>query len=301
MNVLPDGTVLCCYECRLSDSDWSAAAVGLRRVFPGGTVGERLTIADGTGRNAVGNPVLFVSGRRVVFLYCENYKRVFCRASEDGGISFGEPREITYAVEKGLAGVFWSVIATGPGHGTALDSGRLIAPVWFASDPLDFFSHHPSRIACLYSDDGGVTWDLSPPIDTGGIKDPSECCLGETGEGLMISIRNENESRRRFVSFSGDGGLTWSACRETDLRDPVCCAGMCRAGNGLLFSNCDSETERRDLTLKRLGPDGNVLETLSVSASGGYSDVIYDTVRGAAYILFEHNRGLRLAKTENMA
>jgi sialidase-1 len=50
----------------------------------------------------------------------------------------------------------WKVIATGPGHGIQIKSGRLVVPIWLAYGKEG--DHGPSAAATIFSDDHGKTW-----------------------------------------------------------------------------------------------------------------------------------------------
>ena len=293
---LADGVALIYYECRASDSDWAAIDIGMRRVAADGTVGKRVILADGRGRYTLNNPVMIADGDRIHFLFCENYRRVFYRRSDDCGDTWSEAQEITDQVGRALDGMFWNVIAVGPCHGVRLTSGRLIVPVWIAYNRDDPLAHHPSVISSLYSDDGGESWNLGEIVDTPELTDPSETCIAQLPDGrVLINIRNENADRRRRTMTSRDGGLRWTPPKiENDLPDPVCCAGICRCGENLLFTNCENEEHRTDLTAKLLSPEGEILDRLRVSDVGGYSDVCC-LPDGKAYVFYERDRELCLS------
>ncbi len=289
-----DGTLLAYYECRMG-SDWSAIDIGMRKSRDGGrTWSGRKILASGKGRNTVNNPVMIADGNVLYFLYCENYKRLFCSESTDCGETWSVPVELTDEIDS-KSGRFWSVCAVGPCHGIRLKSGRLAVPMWFAENRNDIFSHHPSFIRVLYSDDG-ENWELSETVGEGILTDPSECCIAECGGRVILNIRNENECRLRAVSESADCAHWSEPYFEANLIDPVCCAGMCSDGEKIYFSNCASKTERENLTVKCLdGKDKTVSEIL-VSEDGGYSDI--NTVNNKLYVVYEQddNKALNFAE-----
>ncbi|MBR5428478.1 MAG: exo-alpha-sialidase [Clostridia bacterium] len=292
---LEDGGALLYYECRAGDSDWAATDIGMRRVLPDGTVGDRVILADGAGHNTMNNPVMIADGDTVHLLYCENYRRVFYRRSVDAGSSWTAAKELTDQIEAGMKGVFFNAFAVGPGHGVRLSGGRLIVPVWFAYNRISPRAHHPSKISALYSDDGGENWALGEIVDTDQLTDPSETAVAELPDGrVIVNIRNENPDKFRRTMTSRDGGLHWENLKiEKSLPDPVCCAGLCRAGDDLLFTNCEHPTERRNLTAKLLSPDGIIKEKMLLSDPAGYSDVCAFP-DGRAYVFFERGRELFL-------
>jgi sialidase-1 len=84
-------------------------------------------------------------GRREVHLiYCINYARAYYRFSRDSGLTFSPPVGITAAFETLRPQYDWEVIATGPGHGIRLRSGRLLVPIWLSTGGR---SHRPSVTA----------------------------------------------------------------------------------------------------------------------------------------------------------
>jgi sialidase-1 len=72
-----------------------------------------------------------------------------------------------------------------------------------------------------------------------------------------MNVRNKHKNRRRGVSWSEDGGLTWSPPElAAALVGPVCQASLLRAGESaaLLFSN-PASTSRERMTV-RVSHDG---------------------------------------------
>ena len=285
---LANGTLLLYYECR-AGGDWSAIDIGCQKSRDGGrSWSETEILVSGKGRNAMNNPVMIADGETVHFLYCENYKRLFCRRSDTGGETWSAPRELTGAIEAETEDLPWTVLAVGPGHGIRTRAGRLLAPMWFALNPADLFAHHPSLVRCLFSDDGGGSWRLGESIGADMAEDYSECCVAELPDGsLILNIRNEAPRKQRKTARSADGGQSWSApVFAPELPDPTCCAGLCRCGNALLFSNCANALNRRDLTVKRI-ENGRIAEALTISKEGGYSDICFSETFNRAFVAFE--------------
>lgn len=286
---LDSGELLVYYECR-AGGDWSAIDIGCQRSADGGkTWSETRVLASGKGRNAMNNPVMIADGPTVHFLYCENYKRLFYRRSADAGLTWSEPEELTDQIDAAVGNLPWTVLAAGPGHGVRLSSGRLLVPVWFGVNANDMFSHHPSFSSVLLSDNGGEHWFLGGKLGEDMAEDFSECCAAELPDGrVLVNIRNEAPEKLRRTALSADGGETWTApVFDERLPDPTCCAGLCRAGNALLFTNCASKTARENLTVKKI-ENGEITEQLLISETGGYSDICYDPARQRAFVAFEN-------------
>ena len=92
-----------------------------------------------------------------------------------------------------------------------------------------------------FSDDGGKSWKISMPIQTGG----NECQVIERADGsLLVNTRMQGEFQGfRGIATSTDGGATWSAlCKDTTPVSEVSgqfaplLIGRC-SGRRLLFSN----------------------------------------------------------------
>ena len=277
-------------ELRRGDSDWAVIDIGMKKSRDGGkSWSERKILASGGNENTVNNPVMIADEGCIHFLYCINYKRVYYCKSTDDGNSWSEPEEITSGVKKQEKDLFISCIATGPTHGIRLISGRLLVPVWVATNKEDAKSHHPSVIYIIYSDDKGKTWHTGDVYD--GLSDASEFSLAQSSCGRIIAnIRHENKERFRAV------GEVTAENRITDVRlceelsDPVCCAGMCSAGEEIFFSNCNDSRERKNLTLRRISENGRIIESILVSQEGGYSDIAVSRDKKYAYVLYESEK-----------
>ena len=190
-------------------------------------------------------------------------RRVFVTHSEDNGLTWSKPREITAAVKRPE----WRWCATGPGVGIQLErgpwKGRLLIPCdqSVAASDSDQFGYNSHVIL---SDDHGQNWRL------GGVIRPAvnECQAVELQDGtLMINMRNYDRSQTaRAVATSADGGATWSAVRHDPvLVEPICQASFLRYTmrppddrNRLLFSNpAHAEAgRRRDMTVRMSYDEG---------------------------------------------
>ena len=293
--VLPDGTILTYWECRMGRNDWSVSEIGMMKSTDGGKswTPERY-IASGDGKNTVNNPVMavFPSGK-IVFVWLENYKRIFCKISTDAGETWSEKREIGEGFEEFRPLYPWTVAATGPGHGMVTSTGRILVPVWLASNPANVFAHHPSVCATVYSDDEGLTWHAGEILPTASLEtvDPNESCLAETSRGIHMNTRHVSPTRRRLLSLSPTGIGDWSDLHyDENLPDPICMGGMCSAGDVLYVSNCSSEEGRINVTLSRSADFGESWEKLQLNESGGYSDVCVNPVTGNAFVVYESEK-----------
>lgn len=302
------GTLLTCYEAR-HGGDWAVIDLYVRRSTDGGHTWEaRQMVLSGQKKNTTNNPVMIVDGERVHLLCLENYKRLFHRVSEDDGLTWSEPEEITDALEARRAEYPWTCAAVGPGHGLRLPGGRLIAAVWLASNPGNITAHGPSKISTLYSDDHGKTWTLGEIFEPEGSVSPNETCVAALSDGrVILNIRSRKPDgapytapHYRYIAISADGAGNWNETwLEKQLPDPACCGGMCNFPGGLLFTNCDSYISRSNHTLRKSTDDGRTWsEALLYDPLAGYSDCIYNPATGTAFVAYEHERESELRVSE---
>jgi len=307
--VTSKGTVLAYCEARRdSKSDWGEIEVHLRRSLDGGKTWEPAKqIAHFGGRiegnprkakggereQTVNNPVAIVDRETgaIEFLYCVNYARCFSMRSIDDGVTWSEPVEITASFEPFRAKYDWKVIATGPGHGIQLKSGRLVVPIWLAYGKTG--DHAPSAAATIYSDDHGKTWkagELALPNE-GEFTNPNETMLTTLSDGsVMLVTRSVSKPNRKLITISADGAMGWSKpVFHEQLWEPVCMASVIAHPSGvLIFSNPHTlafdkdgrETpagrgKRQNLSIKLSRDDGKtwpVNKTLE-AGPGAYSDL----------------------------
>ncbi len=191
------------------------------------------------------NPVLIADKDGTVhMLFCLEYERVFYQRSDDDGLTFSKPTEITAAFETFKKDYDWKVLATGPNHSIQLKTGRLVVPVWLSTG-TGGNAHRPSVTATIYSDDQGKTWkagDIAVPCTEEWIN-PNETVAIELNDGsVMLNVRSESKAHRRLITTSKDGATGWSTPKFDDaLLEPICMGGIVRYNHGgkslILFSN----------------------------------------------------------------
>lgn len=262
----------------------------LRRSTDNGKTWGDIQLVYDQGENTVGNPVPIVDERtgRVLLLFCHNLgqddpikiqaekskegRRVFVMHSDDHGVTWSAPREITDAVKK----PDWTWYATGPGSGLQLrygpHAGRLIAGCdHMEKGTRKYYSH------AVYSDDDGDTWQLGGNVPEEKV---NECEIAELPSGdLVINMRNFNyNSRHRQTAVSHDGGETWTGQRtDPALPEPICQGSLQYwDGRGLLFSNPSHRYTRANLVLKLSADGGRSWQDSTVVYPGpaAYSDLI---------------------------
>jgi sialidase-1 len=259
------------------------------------------------------------AGRSVHLLYCSGYDRCFHRRSDDDGATFAAPVEITAAFAALKPQYAWNVIATGPGHGTRLRSGRLVVPCWLSTGGK---KHRPSVVTSLVSDDDGATWTCGEILPTTA-PNPSETVAVELTNGeVLFNLRSESPGQRRLVTRSRDGAAGWSPLvPDQALLEPVCMAGLIRLDEGagagrIAFANPDCLTwkdgkpgvsrERRNLTIRLSDDDAKTWTHARVIEPGaaGYCDLAA-TPGGVIWCFYEcgalkgniyHTSELRVAR-----
>src|SRR5262245_54160161 len=242
-----------CEARRTGKSDWDTIDIVLRRSLDDGLTwdGPR-KIADVEGpkdKNPVAlerkqadpgdvtynNPVAVADHRTgaVHFLFCLEYARCFYMRSDDDGVTFTKPVEITSTFEGFRARYNWRVIATGPAHGIQLKNGRLVVPVWLSLG-TEGNGHGPSVTSVIYSDDHGRTWRAGEIIglDTPDLINPNETVVVQLADGrVLLNLRSVSPANRRALSYSKDGATGWSkAVFDQQLLEPICMASIVRLG-----------------------------------------------------------------------
>lgn len=310
MVVTAKGTVLVYCEARHdAKSDWGEIEVHLRRSTDGGKTFDKAHQVAHLGERSEGNPHKKNGGEHeqtvnnpvaiadrdgtVHLLYQLNYARSFYMRSDDDGVSWSQPVEITAAFEGFRPRCDWKVQATGPGHGIQLRNGRLVSPIWLAYGKTG--DHAPSMAGTIYSDDHGKTWkagEIAVPNE-GDYHNPNESAVAELSDGkVMLIARNPSKPNRKLITVSTDGATGWSAPRfEEALWEPVCMSGLLalpKPAGTLLFScphnlKLDAEGKeipgsnapRRNLSLQVSRDDGHTWSASKTLVAGAsmYSDL----------------------------
>lgn len=263
----PNHVLAFCEGRREGRGDSGQIDLVLRRSSDGGATWSDLSVVASEDGYTTGNPapVWVPETGEVLLLLTRNpasahEKRIltgddppryiWITRSADEGATWSDPVDISATTRR----ADWRWYATGPCHAIRLQSGRLLVPANHSKSPdhADWFSH------VIYSDDHGATWAI------GGVHQgyTNESAVAELPDGRVYqNMRSYTGQKRRRVSWSGDGGLTWTPDRTDEaLIEPVCQASVLylpeTAGfpGGLAFSNPASEA-REKMTV-RLSLDG---------------------------------------------
>lgn len=293
------GTLLAFCEGRKDNgSDAGDIDMVLRRSTDQGKTWGPLSVVYEEGDTAkitIGNPapVVDIDTGTVWLPFCRDNDRVFVTHSDDDGLSWSEPIEITATVKRPE----WDWYATGPVNGIQLsigpNAGRLVVPCDHrrGGDKTPWRAGGHSHV--IYSDDHGASWQL------GGVTSESmnECAVAQLADGsLLLNMRSYRGKNLRAVSRSDDGGLSWSEPTDDPaLVEPVCQGSLIRLGDDndntgpLLFSNPASK-KREQMTV-RLSNDGGHSWPVSrtvYAGSAAYSSLV-ELHDGSVGLLYERD------------
>lgn len=288
-----NGTLLAYYECRKTNSDWADIDIKIIRSTDEGNTWQTVALFPGNG-NTLNNPVMFVKGDELHFLFLKNYKELFYCFSHDDGKTFSSPEIKTVDCD-----FFFNARAVGPGHGI-VHRGKMIVPIWIAQNKEKPFAHSPTILSTLYSTDG-EKWQLGEILDSREVFEPNESALAVTAQNkVLISIRNETDCRMRAFALSDNGIDNWSIPHfNPDFPDPICMGSMCYDSKFIYHINCASTSARENLTLKRSSNNFETFESFFIDTPAGYSDIAVRN--GKIYIIYERdciNGGLYFKKLE---
>lgn len=293
---------------RNSSSDSGDIEIVSRRSTDGGCTWSPLKRIADNGNDSVGNPapVADPATGRIVLLTTRqsgkvsqadiqagtvsaaNGRRVYAQTSSDNGVTWTTPREITSTTKR----TSWRWYATGPGHGIALTSGRLVVLANHTGAGMLRGSH------LLLSDDHGQTWRIGAVDDhTDGVINPDETTAAQLPDGrLYLNARDEGgtDPTTRAFTYSLTNGSTFSAAfrpmpaliapvvKGTLLQDT---GTSCKP---LLFSAPQDPARRQNLTVRRSADGGRTWRTQVIIAPGpaAYSDLA-KLDRTTAGVLYE--------------
>jgi BNR repeat-like domain/Concanavalin A-like lectin/glucanases superfamily len=304
-----DGTLLMFAEGRVNNcSDTGDIDLVLTRSTDGGQTWSPLDVViEGNGETR-GNPtpVVHRESGRISLLSMRNPgtswtpRTPYLQHSEDNGVTWSDPVDISAQVSR-PEWAYW--YATGPVHGIQLQRGahpgRLVAPVYF-SPP----SETERGNGLIYSDDGGLTWELGA-IDTQDSELAGESTAVELTDGrLYVSTRSgpltfEHVGHRGYA-ISSDGGQTFDApvAEETQLPGPINQAALLRLSardegddaNRIVYSSPAHPAAREAMTIRSSHDEARTWETWEEGkvihwGPSAYSDLVEidDGVVGLAY------------------
>lgn len=268
------GTVLAFAEGRNDGGDSGDIDLVLKRSKDNGETWSEEIVVWNDELNTCGNPCPVVDeeiGRiwlwmtwnygkdgesEIIHKKSEFPRKPFLCYSDDDGISWSKPVDMSATCKNPS----WGWYATGPGFGIQQKSGkykgRLIIPANHSyDDPNGSIRKGPYSYGAhvIISDDHGKTWRISQSITPG----CNESQVTELSDGtLLMNMRSYNDKYSRAVSFSADGGDTWSQVEhDFQLTESRCQAsilnyGMYKGKSYHLFSNPAVSVGRSHMTIK---------------------------------------------------
>ncbi len=162
-------------------------------------------------KNKIDVPMNIFYSASVLKLYRTSY--FYLSHSDDKGMTWSDPMLIGSEYRK----VGETVYNKAPGVGLVIQKGEYAGRILF---PL--YRGIPARtgVACLYSDDGGKTWQMSETVALGAFPNATEAQLVELPDG-SLRIYSRGQGDYILYADSTDGGVTFNEMRE-DTSLPYC-------------------------------------------------------------------------------
>ncbi|MFC1759310.1 sulfatase-like hydrolase/transferase, partial [Planctomycetota bacterium] len=267
----PRGTLLATCEGRKnSRSDHGNLDLVLKRSTDLGKTWSDLNLIHEEGGNenvTIGNPcpVVDQETNTIWMPFCRNNEDVFVTHSNDDGVTWSIPIEITSDVKEAK----WGWYATGPGVGIQMTRGKFNGRLVIPCDHREKRNNKWIKMShVFYSDDHGETWKLGGTVGD----HTDECQVVELHDGrLMMNMRNYWASEggqkelggKRSTAISHDGGETWTEFGfDEALIEPICQASFIKHSDDvfrqapLFFSNPASTNSRTKLTIRMSSDQG---------------------------------------------
>lgn len=191
--------------------------------------------------------------------------------SDDDGVTWSTPVDLTAALYKAGDSSYWASAGTG----IQLRNGTLVIPIGVVRSGKIYGG-------LLYSTDHGATWNRSL---TNSFDKFDENTLVELNDGrIMVNARNHYGNGTRAITYTSDLGATWSpVVFDSELTDPICQGNIMRYTstldgydkNRILFSNASSTSSRTDGALRISYDEGQTwaYSKLYQTGSSAYSNI----------------------------
>ena len=272
------GTLLGVYDVRYNSSVdlQEHIDIGLSRSTDGGKTWEKMRLPlsfgeyDGlpAAQNGVGDPSILVDTKtNTVWIVAawthgmgnqrawwsshpgmdlNHTAQLVMAKSTDDGKTWSAPINVTEQVKQPE----WYFLLQGPGRGITMQDGTLVFPIQYIDK-----TRIPNA-GIMYSKDRGATWHIHNHART----NTTEAQVAEVEPGTLMLNMRDNRGGSRAVYTTTDLGKTWKEheSSRTALIEPVCMASLISVkakdnalGKDLLiFSNPNSTSERKDMTIK---------------------------------------------------
>lgn len=276
-----DALLAFCEGRRDSAADSGLIDLVMKRSVDNGRTWGPLRVVSAAAECTVGNPAPVVAHSGAIILVSVRNRadateaailrgdapprRVFVQVSRNGGASFDEPRDITDSTRRDN----WAWYATGPCHGIALRTGRLVIPA--NHSVLSDYGGH-----CIYSDDDGITWSIGFVAGGGA----NETAVAELPDGrLYFNARNQAGGVSRLDGYSADGGQSLQRAYQPQpqIETPVVQGSLLQVDDGpLLYSGPADPQRRRAMGIRGSIDSGETWHPVTVlgDAPAAYSDLV---------------------------
>lgn len=268
--VATDGTVVACYGATGGAGDWWGQGVLVRRSEDGGATWEAPITVANPGWHAGGLTVDETTGDILAFvenqyvgLHPDNIVMTIYRSSDHGQTWRAQSGTVIHPdINDNIPDMGFGGRGLTLRHGA--HAGRLLRPAreYICGDSPDCYDQMYNT--AVYSDDGGLTWFASEPFPALGTGEGSVAELSD-GRIFYNSRRHWDpphstyDSTRRWTACSYDDGETWKDPAISVLPDgDTGSTGGTHGGTVrlpvtnrdlLLYSNCDSPTDRRNVSV----------------------------------------------------
>lgn len=283
-----------CEARRDSAADSGVIDIVLRRSADRGRSWGPLQLVAAADGCTVGNPAPVAAGDTVVLLSVRNAadrdesdilaghgsRQVFVQISPDRGRTFSEPRDITGSAKR----PDWGWYATGPVHGIALASGRLLVPANHSVLPAAGAPVTPRLYGahCLISDDRGCSWAIGfVQSNSGDVVNANESTAAQLPDGrIYLNARNQQGTApgTRVDAYSTDGGqsLDGDYRAQPQIDTPVVQGSLLQTANGPLLYSGPCGPERRRMGIRRSRDCGRTWTPAMAfdDSPAGYSDLV---------------------------
>lgn len=184
-----------------------------------------------------------------------------------------------------------------------LASGRILLPTALHKGPNGEFVRHGQSM-CYLSDDDGHTWRRSRTVldrqlgsdrDTDpGLQEPGVVPLRDGR--LMMFMRGGGGCQ--YLSYSDDGGDTWSAAQASDIASPLSPASIKRIPSTddllMVWNNNGQDERRTPLTVAVSGDDGQSWEHVQDLFTDPIGHFCYTAIHFTeTHVLLGHTAGQR--------
>ena len=183
--------------------------------------------------------------------------------SDDDGATWSKPTDVSAYLKPNDA----ITTCSGPGIGIQLKSGRLVIPFNSQDAKKNFFNWVAT------SDDAGVSWKRGEKVPQTDLLQLNEVQVSETSEGgIYLNSRRWKGAGFRKVSWSKDGGETWTKAQDDhNLPDPTCQGSLLRMDDHTIAFLNPAGPKRANGTLRLTHDDGRTWASSRLTFPGPFA------------------------------